>query len=291
MTKASSRMPARWTVPLPFRLVWLVSMLLSLAACATQPGADARIQAGHTALHKAGFIRADIDPALLTQAWVRNTARTVEPETPWHIYIEGDGLAWQSRGRPSANPTPITPVALHLATQDPSPRVAYLGRPCQFFSPLPEGCHHTDWTQDRYAPRQAERLLQAMQVFSPESPVIFIGYSGGAHLAVQLSARYPHTEGIVTVAGNLDNGEFSRFHRIAQHNAAETSPTSLPIWSLSGKRDDIIPPALAERMLQRVATNPSCRYHQIDELAEHSGPWQLEWERILPHLEQCSTPR
>ena len=49
------------------------------------------------------------------------------------VYIEGDGHAWQSRTRPSADPTPHNPVGLRLALADPSPApLLYLARPCQY---------------------------------------------------------------------------------------------------------------------------------------------------------------
>lgn len=49
------------------------------------------------------------------------------------VYIEGDGHAWESRTRPSTNPTPRNPVALRLAMADPgADTVLYLARPCQY---------------------------------------------------------------------------------------------------------------------------------------------------------------
>ena len=43
--------------------------------------------------------------------------RMHERFAPANIYIEGDGLAWLSKRQKSLNPTPMNPVALHLATQ------------------------------------------------------------------------------------------------------------------------------------------------------------------------------
>ena len=49
------------------------------------------------------------------------------------VYIEGDGHAWESRTRPSADPTPRNAVTLRLAMADPGPGpVLYLARPCQY---------------------------------------------------------------------------------------------------------------------------------------------------------------
>ncbi len=48
------------------------------------------------------------------------------------VYIEGDGRAYVNRRTPSNDPTPGNPMALRLALADPSLRVLYLGRPCQY---------------------------------------------------------------------------------------------------------------------------------------------------------------
>lgn len=40
-----------------------------------------------------------------------------------HVYIEGDGHAWNQRGRPSLDPTPKNPVGLKLAASDSHPNV------------------------------------------------------------------------------------------------------------------------------------------------------------------------
>jgi hypothetical protein len=66
-------------------------------------------------------------PFLLT-AWER-VRRKGERAT---IYVEGDGLAWLGRRTPSLDPTPVNPVALHLASRDKGPNVIYLSRPCHY---------------------------------------------------------------------------------------------------------------------------------------------------------------
>lgn len=271
------------------RCIIIGLLLLALSACASQPGLAERIQAGHVTLTNAGFEIARVDSAFLSKAWLRDSASETRQEQPWHVYIEGDGAAWQGQGRPSANPTPQTPVALYLAARDPSPRVIYLARPCQFFTELPKACHFTDWTTERYAPRQAARMGQVLEALISDETAILIGFSGGALLALQIAEQHP-TRGIVTVAGNLDDRLFSQYHRLATPSTPATRPTELPIWSLSGGNDDIIPPVLTERMLPRVASRPECRQHHIDDRATHIGPWHLEWERILALLERCNSP-
>jgi len=69
------------------------------------------------------------------------------------IYIEGDGLAYLDRYRPSLNPTPTGPISLKLAVLDPTPNVLYIARPCQYV-PREENpaCNFEYWTFKRYAP-------------------------------------------------------------------------------------------------------------------------------------------
>lgn len=52
-----------------------------------------------------------------------------EPDGVYKFYIEGDGHAFDSRGRPTADPTPQGTMLRELAFGDPSPNVIYLGAP------------------------------------------------------------------------------------------------------------------------------------------------------------------
>lgn len=73
-----------------------------------------------------------------------------EPDGVYKFYIEGDGHAFDSRGRPTADPTPQGTMLRELAFGDPSPNVIYLARPCQYImSPI---CAKRHWTTARFAP-------------------------------------------------------------------------------------------------------------------------------------------
>lgn len=270
-------------------VAWLLS--LTLAACASQTQLEQRVQAGQESLRNAGFEAAESIPTqLLTRAWVRESAQGATSASLWHVYIEGDGAAWQGQGRPSANPTPQTPVALNLALQDRSPRVIYLARPCQFFTPLPRECHFSDWTTDRYAPRQAARMAQVLTALIGEEEAILIGFSGGAHLALRIAELRP-TRGIVAVAGNLDDHLFSHYHQLPPPGSPPTNPTRVPVWSISGTEDSVVPPQLANSMLKQVAAQDACRHHEVIDKANHTGPWQLDWNAIEAFQERCQPNR
>lgn len=50
----------------------------------------------------------------------------------YKIYIEGDGYAFDVRGRATSDPTPRGTLMRELAFGDDSPNVMYLARPCQY---------------------------------------------------------------------------------------------------------------------------------------------------------------
>ncbi|MGQ4879974.1 alpha/beta fold hydrolase [Billgrantia sp. LNSP4103-1] len=259
---------------------------MSLTACTSQPQLGQLVQSAHTELKNAGFEAAEATPTQLIKAWVRQNSSASRPTTPWHVYIEGDGAAWQSQGRPSVNPTPRDPVALKLAIEDRSARVIYLARPCQFFTTVPKECHFSDWTTERYSSQQTERMREALSALIGEEAVILIGFSGGANLAMQIAEHQP-VRGIVSVAGNLDDHLFSRYHRLPQPDTTPLRPTDLPIWSVSGANDPIIPPRLADTMLKQVSGKELCRHHETINEANHTGPWRLDWYAISIFQEHC----
>lgn len=113
-------------------------LLLLLAACVGQlPSAEQRGQY--------------MDAAASAHHWEKlrlpsgNSVLTAYAPPPEHrngvltIYIEGDGLAWLSRARPSDDPTPNHALGLQLALRHPDNAVAYLARPCQNTAPADWG--------------------------------------------------------------------------------------------------------------------------------------------------------
>lgn len=134
-------------------------------------------------------------------SWFRNHSS----EAPVRIYIEGDGYAFNTHGRPSSNPTPKSTLVRRLAFSDPHPNVAYLARPCQYVEDL--RCTPDAWTTGRFSQDAVEASAEAVRQLSRGRDVILIGYSGGAQIAGLVAVRHPelHVRKIITVAGNLDH--------------------------------------------------------------------------------------
>ncbi len=234
------------------------------------------------ALIQSGFAPVELGTPL--RAWVRESSGDIET-IPWHFYLEGDGNAWLRGGVPSPNPTPHTPVALWLAAEDDSPRVAYLARPCQWFVLLPDGCRPAIWTDERYGVQAQRWLLEAIETIAGDQPVRLVGFSGGAHLALQLVPHLANAEGVVSVAGNLHDALFAEHHRLPPPKHVPAAMPEVPLWSLSGGADRTIPFELTERMLE--ARGGRCQAHQVLEGVEHTGPWRVDWPRILASWESC----
>ena len=76
--------------------------------------------------------------------------KITDPDGVYKIYIEGDGHAFNARGRATNDPTPRGTLVRELAFGDPSPNVVYLSRPCQYVKS--EICSKRHWTTARFAP-------------------------------------------------------------------------------------------------------------------------------------------
>lgn len=130
------------------------------------------------------------------------------------VFIEGDGLAWLDPRTPSADPTPVEPIALRLALAERHRPSAYLARPCQFDAPLASGnCRVAHWTQARFSPEiiaaMDQGLSQLKAMFGAQR-LVLVGYSGGGAVAALLAARRKDVSLLVTVAAVLDHEAWTR---------------------------------------------------------------------------------
>lgn len=223
---------------------------------------------------------------------VKTLGRLVDPTQSVHIYIEGDGRAWRNNNQPSTDPTPSNPVGMKLAELDQSVNVLYIARPCQFNADPKRGCHFRVWTEERFA--QSETIEPAIkQLVGYDQPIVLIGFSGGANIAVQLATQLKNVEGIITVAGNLDSASFARFHRTplelyGNNQSILTQLRELPQLHISGSKDQIIPPTLTQQMMSN-SLNRNCHGFQTLN-ADHHGPWQIDWTQFETLRVRCDSP-
>ncbi len=227
-------------------------------------------------------------PAFVLTAALRDE----DPTHPLHIYIEGDGHAWQSRDRPSPDPTPRRPISLLLAARDPAPAVLYLARPCQW---RPEtrkgGCSEELWTSHRYSGAVVDGYVAIIEqlVQTRANPhVALIGHSGGGALAALLAARLADVEWLLTVAANLDTALWTAHHRVdpltASQNPADVAERlrALPQLHLVGAEDPIVPEIVARSWVARGGID--ARSIEVVAGADHHCCWSKEWSRVLAEI-------
>jgi predicted alpha/beta hydrolase family esterase len=150
------------------------------------------------------------------------TIKHADPQTNLAtIYIEGDGFAYITKSRPSNNPTPKTPVALMMASNDSqSDSIYYIARPCQYVQGdlFNQKCDKKYWTTHRYAPDIIKSFDQALNKIKADTNIKYfdlVGFSGGANIAGLLSVQRNDIHSIRTVAGNVDNDYFTSFHNVS----------------------------------------------------------------------------
>jgi hypothetical protein len=228
-------------------------------------------------------------------AWERIHAKY----TPATVYIEGDGLAWLSKSRPSLNPTPKNPVGLHLAAMDKSKNVAWLARPCQYTGWNGEGaCPDRYWTGARFAPEVVasyHAALDNMKAMYGIPGFHLVGYSGGASVAALVAAERDDILSLRTVAGNLDHAAWTAHHDVSplteSLNPLTAAPAlmGLPQHHFIGGQDDIIPPAIFHSWKQASGETDCVHYTFITE-NEHEKGWPAKWPELLGAKLDCEGP-
>lgn len=128
---------------------------------------------------------------------------------PVHIYVEGDGYAFDKHGHPTRNPTPRKHFMRNLASRDSAKNVVYMARPCQYIRG--ENCDVADWTNGRFSSAIVDSMHSAIQTIAKGRPVILVGYSGGAMLTGLLIQKYPelNVEKWITIAGVLNHADWT----------------------------------------------------------------------------------
>lgn len=212
---------------------------------------------------------------------------TRDPVRHLRVYIEGDGLAWISRSRPSSNPTPITPIGLQLALADPTGQAIYLARPCQYRYGL--ACAPEYWLARRFSPEVIAATGQAIdrlkQRYHAQS-VILVGYSGGAAVAALVAAHRSDVGALITVAGNLDTRLWTQHHSVTpltgSLNPADYAALlhTIPQWHFTGAKDAIIPPLIAGAFAKHFAEQAPLHILTL-QAYDHYCCWADQWPQLL----------
>ncbi len=202
------------------------------------------------------------------------------------IYIEGDGLAYKKRNRPSKNPTPIDYFTLQLAEREPASSVVYLARPCQYLSKSQlERCEQKYWTSHRYSEEVIdayEEILGQLQRQSAIKEFVLVGYSGGGNIAAHLAARRKDVSRLITIAANLDLQTWTDYHSLlpmksSLNPASDKRLSMVEQIHFAGAKDKIVPPVVVQQYVEKLG-NPKNVELIIKTDFDHRCCWIEQWQ-------------
>lgn len=286
-----------------------------LTACVSAPRSPEVFTQKNPAAHYSDF--EDLALTLPLRAFLRSPSvaqgSALSEDVQISIYIEGDGAAWQNRLTPPADPTPFDPLAAQLANQDPSPWLAYLGRPCQYLDA--DALAHCDpllWRDARFGSKalilsdeainrvraavvarwQIQHALhrqEAKPLPEPKVHIRLIGYSGGGALAVLLASGRTDITCLITVAAPLDTVAWTGLQKLsplrASLNPATPSPRLAGIAQTHwfGTQDRVVPPAsIGDYAKHNLGSWGEVR---VVNGYDHRLHWVQSWPRLL--AESC----
>jgi hypothetical protein len=269
---------------------WPAALLLLLgltSGCAAWQSQADRQAAADRIARDGGFEKVSIEAAPFTLAAY---LRVTTPGAPLHLYIEGDGAAWIDRAWRSEDPTPKRPLVMELAALDPAPNVAYLARPGQYPAAGSSPCDPAYWSDRRFSAEVVTAMGKAVDTLAAKGKareIHFIGYSGGAAIAVLLAAGRTDVASLRTVAGNLDPEALNRHHRVSPLHRDSLNPLDaapglcrLPQRHFVGAEDGVVPPLAARSFVARAGFRDE-RAITVVTGASHSEGWRGQWKRLL----------
>lgn len=206
--------------------------------------------------------------------------KITNPKAVYKVYIEGDGYAFNSKGKPTKDPTPKGTLVRDLAFGDENPNVIYLARPCQYVKS--SICSQRHWTTARFASEIVNAEYDAIKQISGNNPIILVGFSGGAQVArLVASAKLGlNVKKIITIAGNLDHLAWTQYHQLPLLNESmnlenyQEILAKIPQIHYVGADDTIIPPLLTKQFIKNddlIVIVPN---------ATHNGNWGAIYQKI-----------
>ncbi|MDG2479945.1 MAG: alpha/beta hydrolase [Alphaproteobacteria bacterium] len=213
------------------------------------------------------------------------------------VYLEGDGFPWVSLTELSDDPSPRSARVLEMAIADPSPKVAYLARPC-FYLPNDDltGCPSRFWSEARYGEEVVAALDQALDLLKSgagASSLRLVGFSGGGVLAALLAARRDDVVGIITVSANLDHAVWTTRHNVsalhASLNAADIADQieHIPQVHYIGVNDKVVGRADVDAYIARM-NDPSQSFVVEVPGYNHACCWKQNWIALLAQADDLA---
>ena len=203
------------------------------------------------------------------------------------IYIEGDGLAWINYTSPSADPTPLNPIALKLALKDTKPSI-YLARPCQYTRLEDQKCSQQYWTNKRFSPEVIQAINQAIDHVKKQfnaRKLILVGYSGGGAVATLIAAQREDIKHLFTIGGNLDHAFWTSEHHLSPLSGS-LNPRDfweqlqhVPQTHFVGANDKVIDESVLRAYASYFPADKKPAIMVVPEF-DHTCCWVEEWARL-----------
>ncbi len=201
---------------------------------------------------------------------VAMTVRITDDVSPVHIYIEGDGHAFDAAGRPTANPTPRGHFLRNMAAGDMSPNVVYMARPCQY--EMDDTCSVSYWTDGRFSARVVDSVAAAIRHVAGARPVILIGYSGGAMVSGLVIINNPDIDvrKWITIGGVLNHHDWTEYFGDTPLSSSLNMDElpRVPQVHYVAARDKIVPYELTRRWVgaENIVVVPNASHNDFGEL-------------------------
>ena len=185
-----------------------------------------------------------------------------------HIYIEGDGNAYNAYGQPTSNPTPHGTFVRNLANQDKFENVVYMARPCQFI--MTNCCKQKDWTTGRFSEQVINAQTEAIKQIAGDKKITLIGYSGGAMVSGLIIKRNSnlHFEKWITIAGVLNHEKWTQYFGDAPLTESLNMDflPDIPQVHFVGEHDKIVPYELAKQWTKDVVLIPNATHDDFGKI-------------------------
>lgn len=199
---------------------------------------------------------------------------------PVFVFLENDGLPWQTPTLISNDPTPRRPVALGLFRKTDAPSI-YLGRPCQWVGTFETPCQPYFWTYGRFHPDVVNSLIAALEkiMAGDKRPLILVGHSGGGTLAVLMAHALDRPVAVVTLAAVLDHQRWTARLALSPLTGSlnpstdvHRSPAAPAELHVFGGRDEVVKVEDAAAYLARFPVETLSLPQ-----ADHSCCWETWW--------------
>jgi len=197
------------------------------------------------------------------------------------VFIEGDGMPWQTETRIANDPTSNKPMLLAMMDRLDGDRL-FLGRPC-YFKINDSKCDFRYWTSHRYNQEVLDSMAKVIEKtlnLETYHTLALVGHSGGGSIASLIACRFKLPTRLVTLGANLDINAWTTHHSwtplTASLNPAEAAQTCSNVSErhLHGEDDQVVPSHLNQKYYQAHQTKPLLFKHQ-----GHTN-WAKRWPEI-----------